>query len=100
MRQSRLSNSSLKTDRKTLKRDESFQKPNYFELSNSSNLLRRSISKEVKYDISKDISQKILFPTNNGINSDKKSSIGDNKVRKIDNKQIKNTQYFFECIQD
>jgi hypothetical protein len=30
LRQSRLSNSSMKTDRKTLKRDESFQKSHYY----------------------------------------------------------------------
>jgi hypothetical protein len=30
LRQSRMSNSSLKTDRKTINRDESFQKSNYY----------------------------------------------------------------------
>lgn len=45
LRQSRLSNSSIKTDRKALKRDDSFQKSNYYDLSNGNNLLKRSMSK-------------------------------------------------------
>ncbi len=104
LRQSRLSNSSMKTDRKTLKRDESFQKSHYYQLSNSNNLQKRSISKEIKDDITKDISQKILFPVNvatktNGVNSDKKCPLTSN-LKKIDQKQIRNSQYFFDSVQD
>jgi len=47
LRQSRLSNSSLITDRK-LKRDESLIKSNYFDLSHGHNLMKRSMSKEIK----------------------------------------------------
>lgn len=62
------------------------------------------MSKEIKDDITKDISQKILFPTNvipktNGVNSDKKCPLASN-LKKIDQKQVRNSQYFFESVQD
>jgi hypothetical protein len=57
------------------------------------------MSKEIKDDITKDISQKILFPTNalpktSGVNSDKKCPLSSN-LKKIDQKQVRNSQYFF-----
>ena len=57
------------------------------------------MSKEIKDDITKDISQKILFPTNtlpktSGVNSDKKYPLSSN-LKKIDQKQVRNSQYFF-----
>jgi hypothetical protein len=94
LRQSRFSNSSLKTDRKTIAREESFQRYNYYDMSNSSNLIKRSISKDNRDDLGKDISQKILFQNNSGIKSEKKS-INSNNIKKIENKPIKSSQYFF-----
>jgi hypothetical protein len=69
LRQSRFSNSSLKTDRKTIAREESFQRSNYYDMSNSSNLIKRSVSKDNREDLGKDISQKILFQNNSGLKS-------------------------------
>ena len=49
LRQSRVSNTSLTSDRKTdMKRQESSLKSNYYELSNGGNLIKRSMSKETK----------------------------------------------------
>ena len=57
------------------------------------------MSKEIKDDITKDISQKILFPTNalpktSSANSDKKCPLSSN-LKKMDQKQVRNSQYFF-----
>ena len=86
-RQSRISNSSMVTDRK-IRREDSMVKSNYYELSGK--FLNRSRSKDViKDDISKDISQKVLFPTNSS-KSDKK-----NIPEKPSNFRNKNS-YFFD----
>lgn len=87
LRQSRISNSSMVTDRK-IRREDSMVKSNYYELSGK--FLNRSRSKDViKDDISKDISQKVLFPTNSS-KSDKK-----NIPEKPSNFRNKNS-YFFD----
>lgn len=105
LRQSRLSNSSLVTDRKSLKRDESFQKSSYYDLSNNSNLVKRSMSKDInkKDDITKDISQRILF-SNEDIEKEKtnnntSTSTSNQNGKKFD-KQMKNSQHFFESMQE
>ena len=67
LRQSRISHSSMVTDRKASRREDSMVKSNYYELSGKN--FRRSRSKDAiredtPKDISKEISQKVLFPAN------------------------------------
>lgn len=62
LRQSRISNSSIATDRKCIKRDDSMAKSSYYDMSHS-NLLRLSRAKENNQELMKDISQRILFPS-------------------------------------
>ena len=88
LRQSRISNSSMVTDRKFHRREDSMVKSNYYELSGKN--IHRSRSKDViKEDMTKDISQKVLFPVN-GTKSDQK-----NEPSKPSNFRNKNS-YFFD----
>jgi hypothetical protein len=75
LRQSRISHSSMVTDRKASmvterkvgRREDSMVKSNYYELSGKNIHRSRSkdaIKEDISQDISKDISQKVLFPAN------------------------------------
>ena len=58
--------------------------------------MKRSMSKQLKEDLTKDISQKILFPISNA-RSDKKEKITKELLKPP---QIRNSNYFFETTPD
>lgn len=91
LRQSRFSNSSITTDRKLNKRDESMIKSSYYEISHSNKFTKRSQSKDLKEELTKDISQKVLFPASN---SDRKDITKQGEA-KLNSLRQKNS-YFFD----